>query len=249
MSLTTPEQPPDTAVILAGGLGNRLLPLTVNCPKPLVLVNQVPFLRYLLAPLKSAGFKRVVVLTGYLSEQFETHFALHPVTGLECQIIQGELDWDTGKRLSEALSQLPQRFMLLYADNYWPVPMQDMWHHYLHCHKPNLCTVFRNRGGSAEYGAQNNVYYDPQSFEIQAYNNEQRQHHFNGVDMGFFIVDKHTVPESVAEDYSLKHWMQTCIENKTLAAYATDEQYYFITSPYLKIMFEHFVTLKQIAHV
>ena len=92
----------ETAVVLAGGLGTRLAPLTNNCPKPLVSINEQAFIRYLLHPLREQGIKRVIVLTGYLSEQFEQHFANHPVEGMEVICEVGELEWDTGKRLSEA---------------------------------------------------------------------------------------------------------------------------------------------------
>ena len=40
------------AVILAGGKGTRLLPLTKNLPKPMAPVNNVPFLSYLISSLK-----------------------------------------------------------------------------------------------------------------------------------------------------------------------------------------------------
>ena len=45
------------AVILAGGLGTRLMPLTKNKPKPMVLVNNSPFLEYLIDLLKDNGIQ------------------------------------------------------------------------------------------------------------------------------------------------------------------------------------------------
>ena len=46
------------AVILAGGMGKRLLPLTKNLPKPMAPINNIPFLSYLIFTLKKQGIKK-----------------------------------------------------------------------------------------------------------------------------------------------------------------------------------------------
>jgi NDP-sugar pyrophosphorylase family protein len=57
------------AVILAGGKGKRLLPLTKNIPKPMAIVNNVPFLSYLIYALKKKGIKKILILVGYKSKK------------------------------------------------------------------------------------------------------------------------------------------------------------------------------------
>jgi choline kinase len=54
-----------TAVILAGGFGKRLKPVVSDRPKPLALVCGKPFVEWLLMQLANAGFKTVVICTGY----------------------------------------------------------------------------------------------------------------------------------------------------------------------------------------
>ena len=54
------------AVILCGGLGTRLRPITNKIPKPLAPLNGKPFIDYLLKQLKSQRIKNVLLLTGYL---------------------------------------------------------------------------------------------------------------------------------------------------------------------------------------
>ena len=62
------------AVILAGGLGTRLWPLTQSVPKPMVRVAGVPYLEHQVRVLKKQDVRDIVVLTGYLGEQIEAYF-------------------------------------------------------------------------------------------------------------------------------------------------------------------------------
>jgi mannose-1-phosphate guanylyltransferase len=62
---------PVEAVIVAGGFGSRLLPLTASRPKHLLEVGGVPFLEHQLSRLASAGVRHVVVATSYRAELFE----------------------------------------------------------------------------------------------------------------------------------------------------------------------------------
>lgn len=54
-----------TALVLAGGLGNRLRPATNDCPKVLLGINGRPFLTYLLDKLDHSGIRKVVLCTGH----------------------------------------------------------------------------------------------------------------------------------------------------------------------------------------
>lgn len=59
------------AMILAAGRGKRMLPLTANCPKPLLQVGGRPLLEHHLLNLKAAGFTELVVNAAHLAEQIE----------------------------------------------------------------------------------------------------------------------------------------------------------------------------------
>jgi mannose-1-phosphate guanylyltransferase len=59
------------AVIIAGGFGTRLLPLTAHRPKHLLNVGGVPFLEHQVARLAAAGVEHVVLATSYRAEAFE----------------------------------------------------------------------------------------------------------------------------------------------------------------------------------
>lgn len=59
------------AIFLAAGFGSRLVPITLNTPKPLVLVNGKKIIETLLDAVVAAEIPEIIIVTGYLSEQFE----------------------------------------------------------------------------------------------------------------------------------------------------------------------------------
>lgn len=62
------------AVILAGGIGSRMRPLTFSIPKPLLPVGDTPILEIILKKLKSFGIDDIILAVGYKSELIETYF-------------------------------------------------------------------------------------------------------------------------------------------------------------------------------
>src|SRR5579875_283125 len=62
------------AVVLVGGQGTRLRPLTLSTPKPMLPVAGVPFLTHQLARLAAAGVDHVVLATSYRAATFAAHF-------------------------------------------------------------------------------------------------------------------------------------------------------------------------------
>jgi mannose-1-phosphate guanylyltransferase len=75
------------AIVLVGGLGTRLRPLTLDTPKPMLPVAGVPFLTHQLARLAAAGVDHVVLATSYRAEVFETHFGDGAALGLRVDYV------------------------------------------------------------------------------------------------------------------------------------------------------------------
>jgi NDP-sugar pyrophosphorylase family protein len=62
------RQPPVKAVILVGGLGTRLRPLTFSIPKPLLPVGEKPILQLIIEQLRASGISELILATGYQAE-------------------------------------------------------------------------------------------------------------------------------------------------------------------------------------
>lgn len=72
---------PLQAVVMAGGKGERLRPLTLTTPKPLLPVGRKPIIDHNIDLLRSHGITDITVTTNYLAEQVENHFE---GTGVRC---------------------------------------------------------------------------------------------------------------------------------------------------------------------
>ena len=89
--------PPNELMIFAAGFGNRMRPLTVNLPKPLVLVAGQSLLDRTLALAHGAGISKVVVNTHYLAHKIHNHLQDQPV-----KIVHEPEILDTGGGLKNA---------------------------------------------------------------------------------------------------------------------------------------------------
>jgi D-glycero-D-manno-heptose 1,7-bisphosphate phosphatase len=65
----------ETALVLAGGFGTRLPEVSAHRPKPMADIDGRPFLDYVVAHLRRAGVREIVLSTGYKAEVIEAHFA------------------------------------------------------------------------------------------------------------------------------------------------------------------------------
>lgn len=61
------------AIILAGGRGRRLRPITDYVPKPLIPIKNVPIIEWQLRYLKKSGIKEVIICTGYKQGMIESY--------------------------------------------------------------------------------------------------------------------------------------------------------------------------------
>ncbi len=79
-----------SAVVMAGGFGTRLLPLTENIPKPMLPVGGRPLLELTIAQLRRAGIKNVNVTTHYLPETISDYFGTGEMFGVRLNYLQEE---------------------------------------------------------------------------------------------------------------------------------------------------------------
>lgn len=111
---------PETAMVMAAGLGKRMRPLTATRPKPLVEVAGRTLLDHVFDRLRSAGVKRAVVNVHYLADALEAHLA-NRVSGIDVVVSdERERLMETGGGLVQARELLgDDPFIVVNSDNLW----------------------------------------------------------------------------------------------------------------------------------
>jgi MurNAc alpha-1-phosphate uridylyltransferase len=111
---------PDTAMVMAAGLGKRMRPLTATRPKPLVEVAGKPLIDHVLDRLRAAGVTRIVVNVHYLADSVEAHLAQR-ANGLDVAISDERgLLLETGGGLVKAAPLIgSDPFLVVNSDNFW----------------------------------------------------------------------------------------------------------------------------------
>ena len=100
-----PREPLE-AIVLVGGQGTRLRPLTLSAPKPLLPTAGVPFLAHLLARAAAGGVTHVVLATCYKADMFAAHFGDGAAFGLSIDYVQEDVPLDTGGGIRNAAGSL-----------------------------------------------------------------------------------------------------------------------------------------------
>jgi len=109
------------AILLAGGRGTRLAPLTDTLPKPLVPILGRPMMDYVLEHLKGAGITRVAISVAYLGDLIEQHYGDGSAFGMQISYLREPEMMGTGgwMRLVDR-ENLADRFIVANADNlFW----------------------------------------------------------------------------------------------------------------------------------
>lgn len=94
------------AVVLVGGKGTRLRPLTLSAPKPMLPTAGLPFLTHLLSRIAAAGVQHVILSTSYKPEVFSEEFGDGSALGLQIDYVTEEEPLGTGGGIANVAAKL-----------------------------------------------------------------------------------------------------------------------------------------------
>lgn len=106
----------NSAVIMAGGFGTRLKPLTVSVPKPMVPMANRPLMEYVVRLLKRHGHGSMIGLLYFQPEAITEYFGDGSQLGVSMQYIRPDADFGTAGSVRNALPQLADRFIVISGD-------------------------------------------------------------------------------------------------------------------------------------
>ncbi|NNU80311.1 HAD-IIIA family hydrolase [Halovulum dunhuangense] len=180
--------PPRQAVILAGGRGTRLQPLTLTRPKPMVVFHGKPFLEYIVEMLRDQGIERILMLLGYLPGVITDHFGDGSRLGVSIEYDITDPDDLTAHRVLHAADRIDETFLLLYCDNYWPMRLDDMWARFVASGADGQVTVYANE----DRFSKDSVIVGPDGF-VDVFDRTRTTPGLKGIEISYAILRKSAV--------------------------------------------------------
>jgi len=222
----TGEKRPTQAVILAGGRGTRLAPLTNTRPKPMIEFHGKPFLEYMIEMVREQGFHKILLLLGYLPEVIQDHFGDGRKWGVSIEYALTDVEDETGRRLKLAVDRIDPVSLLLYCDNYWPMNFAAMWRQFAEQDTHAQITVYRNR----DRYTKDNLRTDDLG-RVLTYDKSRTSAGLAGVDIGYVILRRSVIESLPDTNVSFeREAYQDLVEKGKLGAFVTDHRYYSVGS-------------------
>lgn len=114
--LLKPVEKENKVVLMVGGLGTRLRPLTENIPKPMLHVGDKPILETIILNFKKNGFKNIILSVSYKSEIIESHFGDGTAFGVNIEYIHESKRMGTAGALGLMQEKLKEPFFVMNGD-------------------------------------------------------------------------------------------------------------------------------------
>lgn len=210
-------------VVLAGGIGTHLRPITYKVPKPMVEICGKPFLEYQLELIKKYGLTKVLLLVSYLGEQIEDYFGNGSSFGLDIEYSYESTPMGTGGALKIAEQKLENEFLLLNGDTLLPLDYGDLIHRFNEANKQGLVVACSN----IENIVPNNLLVSESDVVVLDYNKHD-DNEMTYIDAGAVVFKKEIlefIPGGCVCSLEKEVFSQL-IEKQQLIAYKTDNRFY-----------------------
>jgi NDP-sugar pyrophosphorylase family protein len=188
---------PLQCVILAGGLGTRMRPLTESIPKALVPVLGRPFVDWQLELLAGQGVERAVICVGYRGDMLREHVGDGSRFGMAVTWSDegaGLLGTAGAIRLALDRSALEDAFFVLYGDSYLPANVCAVEAAWRGSGMPALMTVMRNEG---RWDSSNCIYLDGRVVLYDKSRPEAARAEMRWIDYGLSVLTRAAVVDRV----------------------------------------------------
>lgn len=214
-------------VILAGGLGTRMYPVTKTIPKSMIEVNGQPFIHYQLKLLSSQNIKKVLLCIGYLGEEIKDFVKNGSQYNIEVDYLdEGSNLLGTGGalRLASTKNKLEESFFVTYGDSYLPNNWNDIKRAYENNIFP-IMTTFKNYN---KFDKSNVTYLNNKFIKYNKFNTDSS---FKYIDYGLLVLGKKYIdilPQNKKCDLSLL--LHNLSNNKSLRGFNVNNRFYEVGS-------------------
>ncbi|MHB1407165.1 MAG: nucleotidyltransferase family protein [Desulfitobacteriaceae bacterium] len=177
---------PNTVVIMAGGLGTRLRPLTEEVPKPMLQVGDKPILHTIIEQLKDHGLTNIVLAVNYLSDRIRDYFETGEAFGVKIQYLQETERMGTAGALTLMPELPPEPLVVMNGDILTKVDFSQLLQfHQTEGHAVTMCV--RNYEFRVPYG----VVHLNEDYKVSVI--EEKPLHSFLVSAGIYVLNPETI--------------------------------------------------------
>jgi MurNAc alpha-1-phosphate uridylyltransferase len=207
-------------VILAGGLGTRLRPLTDKLPKPLVEILGKPIIQWQIELLRGQGVRRFLLCVGHRADQIEAFLGDGSRFGVDVKYSHdGEIQLGTGGALTKAFAALDPWFMVMDGDSYLPIDFHAPIARFCKEQPLGLMAVYRNQN---RYGASNVAI---QRGKVTVYDREKTDYKY--IHIGLSILNRQVLTHFPADRFlPMDAIYKDLVAHGNLAAYVVRRRFY-----------------------
>jgi NDP-sugar pyrophosphorylase family protein len=214
-------------VILAGGLGTRMRPLTSEVPKALIPIGGKPFLHHQIDLLKRQGIRDIVLCVGHLGDRVKDYFGDGRWLGVRIKYSE-EKDQllGTAGAIKNAEPLLRDDFFLMYGDSYLMIDYPEVMRYFRRSDRLGLMVVWRN----VDRFERSNVMVEGNL--VTAYNKYQKSPNMVYINYGLSVLRKEAlalIPPG--RPFSQEDFYQNLIDQGELLAFEVEQRFYEVGSP------------------
>lgn len=214
-------------VILAGGLGTRLRPITEKIPKPMVPVAGMPFLHWQLEDLRLQGYHRVLLLVAYLGEQVETYFGDGRSRGMQLSYSYEPEPLGTGGALKLAMAKLDDSFLLLNGDSFLRAPLSEFQAKFAASGQAAMVSVYDNHDAVPVIP---NI--KVKGDRVVGYQKDAgRENGYEMIDSGIYFMKRELLANYPEQRFMLADLWPPLIAEGKLGAFIVNERFWDIGTP------------------
>ena len=195
------------ALILCGGKGQRLRPITNSIPKPLVPINKIPILCHQIEYLQKEGISDFILATGYKSEMIEA-FILESFKDIKIRVVNSG-DVDIYNRIYDCKKYLKNKFLLCYGDTLADINILELNKFYSKKMSRGIITIYQLQSQFGIIKSNDDLVYEYlEKPKLDAW-----------INIGYFILDKSLIIKS---NHNFVDFIDSLVRSKQLYAYKHD---------------------------